>query len=92
MFSKFVLEKVSEFFSWVFDALEIDALDLPVGIATMTSQLMSILTKALRMVAWLFPPELWTALVNLTSDVLFIMLNIHFLYWVLDKYRALKGK
>lgn len=91
MFSQFVLNKVYEFFQWVLDSLGITQLDLPVDINNMVEELMRILTKGLKLVAWLFPPVLWSAMVNLTSDVLFIILNIEFLKWGLNMYRKLKG-
>lgn len=92
MFSKFVLEKVYEFFEWILEALGITALDLPMHISTMVDELMRLLTKSLKLVAWLFPPELWTAMVNLTCDVLFIILNIEFLKWGLNAYHKIRGK
>lgn len=91
MFSQFVLNKVYEFFQWVLDSLGITQLDLPVDINNMVEELMRIMTKGLKLVAWLFPPVLWSAMVNLTSDVLFIILNIEFLKWGLNMYRKLKG-
>lgn len=91
MFSQFVLNKVYEFFNWILDALNITQLDLPDTVGTMVSELMVLLTKSLKLVAWLFPPVLWSAMVNLTCDVLFIILNIEFLKWGLNMYRKLKG-
>lgn len=92
MFSKWIFDLVYEFFQWIFDALGINVLELPIGIATMVSELRVLLTDSLKLVAWLFPPGLWTALVNLTFDCLFIMLNIKFLKWGLNMYNKIRHR